>query len=473
MPKRGRRASEPSIGSVRPRGRPRGKRNELAQLAPVLAGKRPRTSTVKDEELVQAPRLRDKTKEDTEVAYRKRRKTNLRAGEKVRMLARVAEAAMDAESGEVPLPKRKRALEEEAGVGDKRQYVGRSLLKPALDASRGEQPLAFPVENRAPSIFTEDVDAFMAGQALLWDGDFSWAEMAAAVNKEYEYPAGVPSGEGCRKHCLKSGWTDTKQRILPWLSEEHMKRRAVWAALYSKQKWLAWVDVDEKWFYTIKLHGRRKRAPGQKLPPRFCKSKTNIPKVMFLSAVARPRPGFDGKLGIWRVAAPKTAQKKSKNHERGTVYDVDVTMTAERYFELMTTTVFKAIAKGFRGTGVTCVIVQQDGAKPHTGKDVVARMNVIGKTFTPKIEVRTQPAQSPDMNVNDLALFRALDVAVRKSRRGMKKGLFDKEQLVKDVLAAAAAYPTEQLEKMWDYKSYVMEQVKASKGGNDYPRHRA
>ena len=80
------------------------------------------------------------------------------------------------------------------------------------------------------------------------------------------------------------------------------------------------------------------------------------------------------------------------------------------------------------------------------------------------------------MNINDLALyplFRALDVAVRKSRRGMKKGLFDKDQLVKDVLAAAAAYPTEQLEKMWDYKSYVMEQVKASKGGNDYPRHRA
>ena len=45
--------------------------------------------------------------------------------------------------------------------------------------------------------------------------------------------------------------------------------------------------------------------------------------------------------------------------------------------------------------------------------------------------------------------------------------------LVKDVFAAVAAYPTEQLEKIWDYKSYVMEQVKASKGGNDYPRHRA
>jgi hypothetical protein len=436
---------------------------------PVLLGKRTRTAVQTDEELVQAAPLRDKTQEDTKVAYRKRRKSNLKAWEKTRMLASIVEASI--ESSGRALGKRKRELTDEQGVS--RDFVTRSLVRPAMDESRSEQPLAHKVENRSPSIFTEDVDQFMAGQALLWDGDFTWAEMAAAVNKEYDLPPNVPSGEGCRKHCLQTGWTDTRQRILPWLSEDHMKRREAWAARYVKQKWLAWVDVDEKWFYTIKLHGRRKRAPGQKLPPRFCKSKTHIPKVMFFSAVARPRPGFDGKVGIWRVAEPKTAKRSSKHHDSGDVYDVDRTMTAERYFEMMTTTVFKAIAKGFRGTGVTHVIVQQDGAKPHTGKDVVARMNGIGKTFTPTIEVRTQPANSPDMNVNDLALFRALDVAVRKSRRGMKRGLFDKDQLVKDVLAAAAAYSTEQLEKMWDYKSYVMEQVKASKGGNDYPRHRA
>ena len=435
---------------------------------PVLLGKRTRTAVLKDEELVEAAPLRDKTKDDTEVVYRKRRKHNLGPGDKTRMLARVVEASITA-SGKA-LGKRKRELMDEAGV-DKR-FVGRSLLAPALDESRGEQPLSFPVENRSPSIFTEDVDEFMAGQALLWDGDFSWAELAAAVNKEYGLAPGVPSGSGCRKHCLQAGWTDTRQRILPWLSEDHVKRRAEWASLYVKQKWQAWVDVDEKWFYTLKLHGRRKQAPGQKLPPRFCKHKAHIPKVMFLAATARPRPGFDGKVGIWRVAAPKTAKKTSKNHASGDVYDEDVTMTSEHYFTMMTTVVFKAVVKGFRGTGVTQVIVQQDGAKPHTGKDVVARMNAIGAKLSPTIEVRTQPAQSPDMNVNDLALFRALDVAVRKSRRGMKRGLFDKEQLVKDVLAAAAAYPTEQLEKMWDYKSYVMEQVKASKGGNDYPRHR-
>ena len=78
------------------------------------------------------------------------------------------------------------------------------------------------------------------------------------------------------------------------------------------------------------------------------------------------------------------------------------------------------------------------------------------------------------MNVCDLAFFRALDVAVRKRRRGMD-GAFDKEQLARDVVAEFQSYPTEKLERMWEYKSYVMEQVSLvpeSDGGNGYERHR-
>ena len=41
------------------------------------------------------------------------------------------------------------------------------------------------------------------------------------------------------------------------------------------------------------------------------------------------------------------------------------------------------------------------------------------------------------MNINDLALFRALDVAVRKARRG-EGNAYDKEKLVADVLKAIA-----------------------------------
>ena len=49
---------------------------------------------------------------------------------------------------------------------------------------------------------------------------------------------------------------------------------------------------------------------------------------------------------------------------------------------------------------------------------------------------------------------------------------YDKEKLVADVLKAVSEYPTEQLERMWEYKEYVMEAVEKCNGGNDYPRHR-
>ena len=75
------------------------------------------------------------------------------------------------------------------------------------------------------------------------------------------------------------------------------------------------------------------------------------------------------------------------------------------------------------------------------------------------------------MNVNDLALFRALDVMVRKSRRGQGNE-FDKDKLVRDVMQAVRDYSPEALERMWDYKGDVMRAVVECEGGNDYPRHR-
>ena len=67
-------------------------------------------------------------------------------------------------------------------------------------------------------------------------------------------------------------------------------------------------------------------------------------------------------------------------------------------------------------------------------------MNAIGATLMPRITVVTQPAHSPDMNVNDLGLFRALDVKVQRRSRSMKRGRMDPEQLAKDVEATYAAF---------------------------------
>ena len=376
--------------------------------------------------------FRDKRGAAKDVAARSyaRRSNNLSAAENTRLLGRYAQLK------DGPNGKKEGVADLAAEFGVDAHFITHSLLPRALDDQRDEAPLAYQVDKREPVIFTEDVDAFMVDQGLKWDGEFSWQEMADAVNKEYGLPVGVPSASGTRKHCIeKAGWVDTKQSVLPWLTEPQKAARATWAKKNGRNKFMAWVDVDEKWFFTVKLHGRRKRQKGQKLPPRFCKSKTNIPKVMFLSAVARPRPGFDGRIGkgLWRVAAKKTAKRRSKNHERDEEFDEDTTMTSELYFKLMRDSVFPAIVSAFAGQpSIKTVVVQQDGARPHTGKDVVGRLNAIGATLTPKLEVRTQPAQSPDMNVNDLALFRGLDVLVRKARRGQGNE-YDKEKLVADV----------------------------------------
>ena len=98
-------------------------------------------------------------------------------------------------------------------------------------------------------------------------------------------------------------------------------------------------------------------------------------------------------------------------------------------------------------------------------------MNALGAEGTPKIVVLTQPAQSPDMNVNDLALFRSLDVRVRKLRRG-SGCMFDPEKLVSDVLQAVEEYPAETLVKIWGTKTEIMGKIVLRAGGNDYERHR-
>ena len=100
------------------------------------------------------------------------------------------------------------------------------------------------------------------------------------------------------------------------------------------------------------------------------------------------------------------------------------------------------------------------------------KLNTAGAALPIPIEVRTQPAQSPDMNICDLALFRALKCAVRKLRRKPGSGSkFDVDQLVKDVMRAYNDYGADKLEDMWKYKQFVMSQV-ARDGSNDYERHR-
>ena len=78
--------------------------------------------------------------------------------------------------------------------------------------------------------------------------------------------------------------------------------------------------------------------------------------------------------------------------------------------------------------------------------------------------------QSPDLNMNDLAFFRALSVAVRKVRRGLMD--FDIDKLAEDVRTCFDTYPEAKVAGMWDYLDYIYEAIIDAHGGNLYPQHR-
>ena len=164
---------------------------------------------------------------------------------------------------------------------------------------------------------------------------------------------------------------------------------------------------------TRKLHGRRKVSSGKRPRTILVQHKSHVPKVMFLACTAR-----DGKVGLFRCAELVEAGPRAKKRAEGDLYDEDVTITAQRYYDKMVGEVFPALV--LRYPNATRIEVQQDGAPVHTQKrkdgtePMTDRLNAYGATLSPPIEVYTQPPQSPDFNINDLAFFRALSCAVQK-----------------------------------------------------------
>jgi hypothetical protein len=65
------------------------------------------------------------------------------------------------------------------------------------------------------------------------------------------------------------------------------------------------IHIDEKWFYITRKNRNFYLVPGEIDPHKTVQNKNAIVKIMFLSAVARPRFDehgnctFDGKLGVW------------------------------------------------------------------------------------------------------------------------------------------------------------------------------
>jgi hypothetical protein len=169
------------------------------------------------------------------------------------------------------------------------------------------------------------------------------------------------------------------------------------------------VHVDEKWFYEDEDGRIIILADGEEPPVRSTRHKKHITKVQFLCAQARPRVVngvlWDGKIGIWPVGRVELAQRRSANRAQGTPVWKNENIDREKYRQLLIDEVLPAILAKFPTTYLMSgVEIQQDGAKSHINPDNEEWLAAVEATGC-NISVYTQPAQSPDTNINDLAFF--------------------------------------------------------------------
>ena len=244
---------------------------------------------------------------------------------------------------------------------------------------------------------------------------------------------------------------------VPLLTAVHYEKRLKFARLYRFNSWTSWVDLDEKWFNLYCPHKERYHdgSPRKVMP---MQSKTNPQKLMIVSAVAKPNRlnNFSGLIGVWRVTKDHTALRSSKHHERGDVYPVDTTITADSYFEMITTLVIPAIRISMPWADT--IVLQQDNAKPHIGKHNVERINDFGDSGSPNITLINQPPQSPEVNINDLGFFHSL------SKRTQKYSYSNLDELWNNVQQSYWETSAETLYSLWEMKSKVLQDLVKGKG---------
>ena len=156
-------------------------------------------------------------------------------------------------------------------------------------------------------------------------------------------------------------------------------------------------------------------APGEDAPSPTTRHKSHIVKVMFLSAVARPRrdvgrsQDFNGKLGIWPFVARTTAIRNSSKRPAGTPIMTPTAVNRDAYRNMLTNKLVPAILSRWP-RDVKSIRVQQDNAGPHVKPGLLWEGNGLTVTMV------CQPASSPDFNILDLGYFNAIQALQQKRR---------------------------------------------------------
>ncbi len=339
-----------------------------------------------------------------------------------------------------------------------------ACLKRAVDEKRAsETPVAFgrsPGSGR-PTVWTDEKLALLR--------DFAEAELYEFTMRAAGDALNV-SAASVHRILKKQGWRNSNKTIKPSLNSVQKQARMQWATEERRNGWEAWVDIDEKWFFAIDMNTTMKLPPNVQAPHHTLQSKSHIPKVMALVAVARPcaEHNFDGIVGAWRVGTFKKAQRKSKNRAKGDSYFVDCSMDSEVFLDIMKTKVIPAVRRKLHWCEE--IVIQLDNAPAHGSAATRVSLNKsLSRTnseYNQVVSLKYQPAQSPDCNVLDLAIFASLGKRVWAEHK--HKHSLDLNILWSTVEKIVNQFPSDVLSRGYDLKSKVLRQIIDREGGNDY-----
>ena len=200
-------------------------------------------------------------------------------------------------------------------------------------------------------------------------------------------------------------------------------------------------------FFLMREKERYLLHHGEKYPKCCVKHKSHITKVMFLCAVARPHfntslnSWWDRNLGIWPIGDWEPAKRKSKNRPKGTLVWKNKIVMKEVYRDLLITKFIPAILEKWptRDRNVRKIFIQQDGAKNHIREDDKLLNDALEENGV-NVELYTQSASSPDINLLDLGFFRAIQSFNDAAPR-------NEEELIEAVSEAYDKYPREKINR--------------------------
>lgn len=254
------------------------------------------------------------------------------------------------------------------------------------------------------------------------------------------------------------------------------------------------VHIDEKYFYGFKLGEVQYCAPGQVVTPLQVTSRSHIPKVMFLGAVAYPRyvfltcvyvtevftfsfirkeHNFNGEIGLWPVVKETIAKKTTKFQTKGDIVETVVTMDGKKFVEMCKQNLIPAVVSKV-GSWASKVVVQLDGAGGHKVKTSLEELNTFGKSVqvvnnTLPIEFIQQPARSPDLNVLDLGAWNSIQSAVNRLTYEKEPTTRMTKRLADSVLEGWGKWAAEEkLGKLFEVLCEVHKQVVDVGGGNNF-----